>query len=148
MKRYNSSMEISTNPIMKPILRSAFGAIFMTLLLCVISTQTAFSQEIMKVAEQQAEPVGGLRAFYEYIKTNQRYPDEARQKNVEGRVHVKFIVNADGSLSNVEVTKGIGSGCDEEAIRLVQNAPKWSPARNGGNIVRMEVSRPIEFKLK
>jgi protein TonB len=102
---------------------------------------------IHKVADQMPEPVGGIKSFYEYIESNLQYPQEARQLKLQGRVMVKFVVEPDGSLSNIEVSRGIGGGCDEEAIRLLRNAPKWKPGKKGGKEVRVEVSRPIIFKL-
>lgn len=105
-------------------------------------------KEVLKSAEQMPEPVGGLKAFYDYINANLKYPQEARDKKVEGRVHVTFVVGTDGSISNVQVSKGLGSGCDEEAIRLIQNAPKWTAGRQGGSPVCVEVTRPITFAIK
>jgi periplasmic protein TonB len=108
---------------------------------------SAYSQDVLKSAEQMPEPVGGLKAFYDYISANLKYPEDAKAKKIEGRVHVTFIVETDGSLSNVQVSKGLGSGCDEEALRLIKSAPKWSAGKQGGSPVRVEVTRPITFKL-
>ncbi len=102
---------------------------------------------IHKMADQMPEPTGGIKSFYEYIESNLQYPQEARQLKLQGRVMVKFVVETDGSLSNIEVSRGIGGGCDEEAVRLLRNAPKWKPGKKGGKEVRVEVSRPIIFKL-
>ncbi len=102
----------------------------------------------LKVAEVQPEPVGGLKSFFEYLETNLQYPQEAKNVRLEGRVMVRFVVEADGSLQNIEVVKGIGGGCDEEAVRLIKNAPKWLPGKNAGKAVRVEVTRPIAFKLQ
>jgi protein TonB len=108
---------------------------------------SSLAQDILTSAEQMPEPVGGLKTFYEYINANLQYPAEAKSKKVEGRVHVTFVVEPDGSLSNIQVTKGLGSGCDEEAIRLIKNCPKWTPGKQGGTPVRVQVTRPITFKL-
>ena len=66
---------------------------------------------------------------------------------IEGKVFVQFVVEKDGSLSDVHVIKGIGAGCDEEAIRVVQNAPKWKPAKQRGRPVRQRLVLPLTFKL-
>jgi len=105
------------------------------------------AQDALKSAEQMPEPVGGLKAFYDYVNVNLKYPEEAKTKKIEGRVHVTFVVETDGSLSNVKVSKGLGSGCDEEATRLIKSAPKWTPGKQGGSPVRVEITRPITFKL-
>ncbi|MCU0439057.1 MAG: energy transducer TonB [Raineya sp.] len=108
---------------------------------------SAYAQGVLTSAEQPPEPVGGLKPFYDYISANLKYPEEAKAKKIEGRVHVTFIVETDGSITNVKVSKGLGGGCDEEAIRLIKNAPKWNPGKQGGSPVRVEVTRPITFKL-
>ena len=112
------------------------------------SSLQAQCKEVLKSAEQMPEPVGGLKAFYDYISANLRYPEEARSKKIEGRVHVTFVVGTDGSISNVQVSKGLGSGCDEEAIRLIQGAPRWNAGRQGGSPVCVEITRPITFAIK
>lgn len=125
-----------------------FGIFLIVGLLFVSSSLQAQCKEVLKSAEQMPEPVGGLKAFYDYINANLKYPEEARSKKVEGRVHVTFVITTDGSISNVQVSKGLGSGCDEEAIRLIQNAPKWTAGRQGGSPVCVEVTRPITFAIK
>jgi periplasmic protein TonB len=102
---------------------------------------------IIVIAETQPAPVGGYEAFYKYISKNIKYPDQARRIGVEGKVFVQFVVDKDGSLTNVEVLKGIGSGCDEEAVRVIKSAPNWSPGKQRGRPVRVRMSVPIAFKL-
>ena len=77
-----------------------------------------------------------------------RYPEEARKRNVQGEVIVQFTVNADSTLANMHVVSGIGAGCDEEAIRLVMNGPKWAPAFSLGKPVESVVYYKIFFKIK
>jgi protein TonB len=103
--------------------------------------------EIFQVVENQPAPVGGYEAFYKYIGKNIKYPDQARRMGVEGKVFVQFVVDKDGSITDVQVLKGIGSGCDEEAIRVVKSAPKWTPGKQRGRPVRVRMSVPITFKL-
>ena len=78
----------------------------------------------------QAEPIGGIKAYFKNIQQNLRYPPQARKNNVEGKVFIRFIVRKSGTLTNVEVIKGLGYGCDKEALRLVKTTGKWKAGRN------------------
>lgn len=103
--------------------------------------------EIFMIVEQKPEPLGGIGAFYKYVADELNYPKYARARHIEGRVFVQFVVNADGAITQVEVIKGIGAGCDEEAVRVLENAPKWIPGRQRGRNVRVRMILPITFKL-
>ena len=81
----------------------------------------------------------------EYIQDNLQYPAEAKELDVHGRVFVKFVIERDGTISNVKVLRGIGSGCDEEAIRLITSMPKWKPGKQRGKEVRTYFTYPITF---
>ncbi len=72
----------------------------------------------------------------------------ARESDIQGRVFVNFVVEPDGSISNVAVIRGIGGGCDEEAVRVVQSMPKWNPGKQRGTAVRCSFTVPIIFKLQ
>jgi len=98
-------------------------------------------------ADSPARPVGGTDAFFEWIQQNQRYPALARQRKIQGRVMVEFLIQPDGSLTDVKVPKRLGSGLDEEAIRLIKAAPKWEPARFQGKPVRQKMVLPVVFQL-
>jgi len=101
-----------------------------------------------RIVEETAEPNGGLPTFYRYISRSMKYPAAARRIGVEGEVFVQFIVERDGSFSNIIVIKGIGSGCDEEVIRVLRRAPKWKPGTVRGRPVKQLYSLPpIIFKL-
>ena len=118
----------------------------------VIITQFAEVQdekadEIFTIVEQQPQPSGGFKAFYDYVGANLSYPARASRMGIEGRVFVEFIVEKDGSLSDIRVVKGIGGGCDEEAIRVITGSPKWIPGKQRGNPVRVRMVMPIVFKL-
>jgi periplasmic protein TonB len=104
--------------------------------------------EIFTIVENQPEPYGGMRAFYEYIAKNLTYPASARRNNIEGRVYIEFVVEKDGSLTDVKILKGIGGGCDEEAVRIIKNAPKWIPGKQRGRPVRVKMVLPVLFKLE
>ncbi|MEQ8878827.1 MAG: TonB family protein [Cyclobacteriaceae bacterium] len=99
------------------------------------------------IVEDQPEYPGGIDAFYRYIANNMIYPTEARTNGIEGRVYVQFVVDKDGSITDVEPVKGIGGGCDEEAVRVIQNAEKFNPGKQRGMPVRVRMVMPIIFKL-
>jgi len=108
---------------------------------------TANVEQVFTVVEEPARPVGGMATFYRQIGELMRYPMEARRKGVEGRVFVEFVVNTDGSLSDVKVIRGIGAGCDDEAIRVIQLSNKWIPGKQRGRSVRTRFNLAIIFKL-
>lgn len=105
------------------------------------------ADEIFTIVEQQPQPVGGMAAFYKYVGENLKYPSTASRMNIEGRVFVQFVVEKDGLLTDIQVVKGIGAGCDEEAVRVISNAPKWEPGKQRGRPVRVRMILPIVFKL-
>ena len=103
--------------------------------------------KVFTIVEDQAAPEGGLTAFYKYIGKNLEYPRQAKRMGVQGRVILQFIVDKDGSITNVEVLRGIGAGCDEEAMRILKESPKWKPAKQRGRPVKQKMTFPINFKL-
>ena len=103
--------------------------------------------EIFTIVEDQPEPPGGIGAFYKYVSTTLRYPAQARRMGIEGKVFVQFVVDKDGSLTNVQAIKGIGAGCDEEAVRVISKAKKWKPGKQRGRAVKVRMILPITFKL-
>ncbi|MBB6499784.1 M56 family metallopeptidase [Pedobacter cryoconitis] len=90
---------------------------------------------------------GGMDKFYTYIKAGIRYPKEAIEKNIQGKVFLSFIVEDDGQLSDIKVTRGIGGGADEEAVRLLSASPKWTPGTAEGHPVKVKYNIPITFAL-
>jgi TonB family protein len=104
-------------------------------------------KEIFDVTEVQPNPPGGMEGWSEYLSSNLAYPNQARQMGVEGTVIVVFLINSDGSVSDAEILRGIGAGCDEEALRVVQNSPNWSPAQQKGQVVNSRMRLPVRFKL-
>lgn len=113
----------------------------------IASESSQVKGEIFTIVESKPEFQGGTDGFYKYVMNEMRYPLEARQKGVEGRVDVEFVVDKDGSLSDVKVINGIGAGCDTEAVRVVQNAPAFKPGTQNGRAVRVRMVVPIIFKL-
>lgn len=105
-------------------------------------------KEIFTILHESAEFPGGLKEWAKYLSINLRYPEEAQRLGVEGRVFVQFIVEKDGSLTDIKVVKGIVAGCNEEAIRLIKESPKWNPGkRKNGEVVRQKYIQNILFKL-
>lgn len=105
--------------------------------------------EIFLVVEEGATFKGGMNAFYEYVgkKMQGKYPAQARRMGIEGKVFVQFVVNRDGSIQDVTIMKGIGAGCDELAMKVIQESPAWKPGKQRGKAVRQRMVIPIFFKL-
>lgn len=97
--------------------------------------------------DQPARPVGGTEAFFEWIQKNQQYPTLAKQRKVEGKVMVEFIIQKDGTLTDAKVVKPLGSGLDQEALRLIKVAPKWTPATYQGQPMKQKMVLPVLFQL-
>ena len=100
------------------------------------------------IVEQQPEYPGGLVALRTFLGNNLKYPRAAVASGISGRVYVSFVVNTDGSLTDLQVIKGIGFGCDEEAVRVMQKMPHWRPGKQSGRAVRVKYNLPISFTLE
>ena len=105
------------------------------------------NDSIYNVVEQMPEFPGGMDAMMKFIAGNVKYPEVAKDKGIQGRVFVSFVVEKDGSVSNVKVLRGIGGDCDEEAVRVISSMPKWKPGMQKGEPVRVSYCIPIMFKL-
>jgi len=97
--------------------------------------------------EQMPEYPGGQREMQKFIAANLKYPVVATEMGVQGTVTIQFVVGRDGKIGNIKVIRGIGSGCDEEAIRVLQKMPAWSPGRQGGKPVLVYYTLPFKFVL-
>ena len=104
--------------------------------------------DIFTVVEQMPEFSGGKNALFKFISKNIKYPEEAIKQEISGRVFVTFIVEDDGEITNIELLRGIGGGCDEEAMRVVSIMPKWKSGYQKGVSVRVRFNLPIKFVLK
>lgn len=102
---------------------------------------------VFDVVEEQPNPAGGMSGWNNYLTRNLQYPAQARRMGIEGTVIVVFEIHTDGSIDNVEILRGIGGGADEEAVRVVQNSPKWKPGKQRGREVITRMRLPIRFKL-
>ena len=124
--------------------------IFLT---CCIASLSAVGQEtkskadtvIIYVVESPAEYIGGEKALYKYIDKSLTYPKSARQEKINGKVTVRFIIEKDGSVSNVKVEESLHPECDAEAVRIIQGMPKWKPGSQDGRPVKCQFLLPIAF---
>ena len=105
-------------------------------------------EEVFVVVEEPPRFPGGDSALYMYLCMNLSYPDAARENKIEGMVVVLFVVEKDGSVSNVRVLRDIGGGCGEAAVEVVKNMPRWEPGRQAGKAIRTQFSLPLKFELK
>ena len=103
--------------------------------------------ELFTVVDQQPEFEGGYDAMMNFIKANMKYPANARRMQIEGTVHVSFIVSKTGTISEVKVLRGIMTECDKEAIRVVQLMPSWKPGKQNGRNVNVRFILPLKFRL-
>ena len=105
------------------------------------------SEKVFMVVEQQPEFKGGVSEMYNFLGRNIKYPAAASRANVEGKVFVQFVVNKKGETQDIKILKGIGFGCDEEAVRVVQMMPAWIPAQQSGQPVAVLYNLPISFAI-
>lgn len=105
------------------------------------------ANQIFTIVEQYPEFPGGVGELNKYLSKNIKYPDAAISRGVEGTVYVSFVVAADGAISDVGILKGIGSGCDEEAVRVVKKMPPWKPGKQSGRAVAVKYQVPVRFRL-
>ncbi len=106
------------------------------------------ANKIFVAVEQSAEFEGGFQAFYKWLNRTLRYPSDAKRMGQEGKVFIKFVIEPNGLISNVEVSKGFFGSCDKEAIRVISMMPKWKPGKQGGRAVRQAYTLPITFKIE
>lgn len=99
------------------------------------------------IVEQQPEFENGVKAMYDFLSKNIVYPAVARENGIEGTVFVGFVVSKDGSIRDVQVKRGIGGGCNDEAIRVIQSMPRWKPGKQNGKPVNVAYTIPVKFKL-
>ncbi|OJV14870.1 MAG: hypothetical protein BGO21_19510 [Dyadobacter sp. 50-39] len=98
--------------------------------------------------EPQPEYPGGYNAMYKFIETHRQMPRAAKRARISGRVFLAFNIEATGEITHVAVLKGLGFGCDEEAVRLVESMPRWKPGKRDGKPARVRFNLPISFAIK
>jgi protein TonB len=104
--------------------------------------------EIFTVVESMPGYPGGDAARMKFLQENIKYPQMARESGIQGTVYVTFVVETDGSVTDVRVLRGIGGGCDEEAIRVINLMPNWNAGKQRGKPVRVQFNMPIKFTLQ
>ena len=109
--------------------------------------KTSNGEPYYTVVEQQPTFVGGQDGLIKFLRENIKYPEEALKKGIVGKVFLTFVVMADGKVSDVKILRGVGGGCDEEALRVVKMMPNWNPGTTKGKPVNVEFNLPINFQL-
>jgi len=104
--------------------------------------------EIFSIVEDMPSFPGGEEKLFKYLSEETKYPQMAKDAGIQGVVFVTFVVMENGSIQNVKVVRGIGGGCDEEAVRVVKKMPKWKPGKQRGKPVRVQYNLPIRFILR
>jgi periplasmic protein TonB len=114
----------------------------------VIEEPAEDENKVFQVVQQKPEFPDGERALLAFLGKNLKYPAIARENGIEGNVVVRFVVSKTGEVRNAEVLRGIGGGCDAEALRVVNSMPKWNPGKNNGKAVNVTYTLPVRFKLE
>lgn len=109
--------------------------------------EVQFEEEIFLIVEEQASFKGGTGAWASYVNNSLKYPEQAKRLGIEGRVYLSFIVDKQGSLSNIQLVKGIGAGCDQAALNMLKASPNWLAAKQRGRSVNSKMQLAVTFKI-
>ena len=112
-----------------------------------INSKILEADEVFDIVEESPEFPGGMEAWNNFLRQNLKYPSQARRMGIEGTVYAVFEIRTDGSVQNIELLRGIGGGCDEEAMRVIAASPNWIPGKQRGRLVTVRMRIPIRFKL-
>jgi protein TonB len=136
-------------------MKNILTALTVTLSVSLSHAQTAQSDstatdtnKVYTFVDKTAEFRGGMEKFYQFIGKTLNYPVDARRKGIQGRVFVKFVIEPDGKITNVETVKGVYPSLNAEAERVIRESPKWIPAELQGRKVRQAYTLPMVFKLR
>ena len=159
-------MMIQKDKSQKSALLKYLLAVPLFVLMLTLSSATITKSEVVTLSEKTVLPPqqkddkvftevehapdfpGGVNKFYQFLQQNIKYPTEARNKKIEGKVFVTFIVEKDGSLSGIKIIRDPGAGCGNEALRVMKLSPKWNAGVQNGHKVRVQYTLPISFTLK
>ena len=114
----------------------------------IVDEEVVDEAHVFTVVESMPVFRGGMQELYVYLGNNIKYPVMAKESGIQGKVYVTFVVERDGSITSVKVLRGIGGGCDEEAIRVVKAMPRWTPGKQRGKPVRVQYNLPVRFTLQ
>ena len=125
--------------------------ILFSLLIC-LSASALYSQEelddgVFSIVEESPEFPGGIDSMYAFIQKNIHYPEVSKERGEQGTVYLNFIVEEDGSITNIHIVRGVSELIDKEAIRVVKLMPNWIPGKQAGKAVRVRFTLPIRFQL-
>ena len=112
-----------------------------------LSSKTNEAKVETQIVEEMPSFPGGEMALLDFVNKNKKYPKEAKRNNIKGKVIVTFVVDKEGNVRDEKIFKGIGGGCDEEALRIVQLMPRWTPGKQNGRPVNVLFHLPIGFGL-
>ena len=132
---------------MKTILKSILIALTFLFAAPAVNAQTNTDEVVYSAVEQTAVFPGGDAAMLSWLSQNIRYPAKAAEDGITGRVIVQFVVEKDGSITNVSILRGVDKELDREAVRVIRIMPQWQPAKNNGQAVRSYFTLPVSFKL-
>jgi protein TonB len=119
-----------------------------TIIETVPSDPAVAEPEFATIVEEMPSFVGGQEAMIRYLADHIQYPPQARENGIEGKIVVSFVVQKDGSITMLQLVKGIGFGCDDEALRVIAAMPKWNVGRQNGQLRAVKLVLPIYFKLQ
>lgn len=109
--------------------------------------KTIGDEEVHEFVEQVAQFPGGELAMHKFIGEHLVYPNEAKEKNIQGMVYCSFIVKKNGAIDNIKIVRSLKGGCDEAAIRVIKSMPKWIPGKMNGRAVNSKIGLPIKFQI-
>lgn len=132
----------------------------LSLIILLFLTNLSFSQDVIKVRKDIVEPIlvgiykpmpeypGGEKELFKFLSTQFKYPDSAKNNRITGKVYLMFTIDTTGKVIDVKVIKGLGYGCDKEAVRIIKRMPNWIPAKQNGKAIRVRMGLPIIFNLR
>jgi TonB family protein len=137
---------LATN--IKTVIKASSVLIIVCLLCCItVKAQTKEGNEVFTAVEKAPNYPGGIQAFYKFLAKLINYPAEARSKNIQGKVIATFIVERDGTLSNVKVLRSPDESLSKETQRVLSLSPKWDPGMQNGKVVRVQYTVPVAFTI-
>ena len=134
-----------SQPTLPRILGLGVGLFLLVMTNCTAQYNSRSEEIVFTIVEHSPEFSGGSDSLKRYLLKNVSYPPEAKKAGIKGRVFTSFIVETDGSITDVQLLRGLGYGCDDEAIRVVKTMPRWQPGTQSGRPVRVRYNLPVLF---